>query len=255
MLASLQEILQQNFHKHFSLEQRRNNLYQVFVPIFYPDGDMMDIFIRVNDDGSIILCDCGLSLMRLSYTMDTISAHRSKLLNDIIKSFGAYDNDGEICLTTTKEMLFNNIMQFSQVVNKVVSMELLKTENVDNLFYENAREYICKTFGDTYKLEHNFVPCKESPELVVDYAISGSNATKPIYLFAAQGSTKALNSVIAILKLQKLGKDFFSVVLHNDYSKLSKKDQKNVMSVADKLFYDLPSFMDAGPKYVQQTIH
>lgn len=255
MLATLQGILQQNLHQHFSLEQRRNNLYQIFLPIFYPDGDMMDMFIRVNEDGSITLCDCGLTLMRLSYAIDLESSeHKKNLLADILRTSGAYDDDGEICLNTTKEMLFNNIMQFSQIITNVINMDMLKKDNIESLFYENINQYICKTFANDYKLEHNFTPFASSPEIVVDYVISG-HSKKPIYIFAAKGSNKVLKSVIAILRLHDLGQDFTSVVIHNDYSKLSKNDQKNVMGVADKLFYDLPSFMDAGPRYVQQTIH
>ena len=121
----LKDILQKSFHDKFDLVERKENLYQLIVPLYHEDGDMMDIFIRVSGD-SLSVCDCGMTLMHLSYTFDVDSEHKEKILFEILNQNDVKYEDGNIFIPTTADMLFRNIMQLSQVISKVSSMKMLR---------------------------------------------------------------------------------------------------------------------------------
>ena len=119
---TLKNILKASFHKEFSLEKKRNDIFQLFVPIYHEDGDMMDIFIRPNDSNHLIVCDYGMTLMRLSYTYEINTPYRENLIMRIIAENGAQFDNGNIFIKTTPELLFANIMQLSQVLTKISGM-------------------------------------------------------------------------------------------------------------------------------------
>ena len=50
---AIENVLSRSLKQSFRLEEKRNALYQVFVPIYHEDGDMMDIFIMSREDGSV----------------------------------------------------------------------------------------------------------------------------------------------------------------------------------------------------------
>ena len=40
----LNKYLSKSFNNQFEIKEKRQNLYQILLPLFYPDGDMLDIF-------------------------------------------------------------------------------------------------------------------------------------------------------------------------------------------------------------------
>ena len=125
MEKEIRDLLKRSLHDKFSLVKRRENIYQLIAPLYHEDGDIMDIYIRA-DGASLVVCDCGMTLMRLSYYFDINTPRKEQIMMEIIADNGAQCVDGEILIPTKPNMLFANIMQFSQVIAKVSSMKTLR---------------------------------------------------------------------------------------------------------------------------------
>lgn len=240
------EILRSAFHKDFQLVEKRHNLYQLFVPIYYEDGDMMDIFLQQTTNNYIRVCDCGLTLMRLSYTFELNSEKKKHILRTILSENDAAVENGNIFIDTTRELLFETIMQFSQVLTKVSAMKMLSRKSTKNMFYEDLETYIADTFKD-FNPQKNYLPIAGKDEYCVDYRLTAGN--NDLFLFAIRGDAKALSSIVSILTFQQKKIPFNSVIVHDDYNTLSLATQKRIMNVADKQFFDWASFKDSASDY------
>lgn len=244
----IQCLLQKSFPQNFSMEQRRNNLYQIFVPIFYDDGDMMDIFIQETENGCFRVCDCGMTLMRLSYTFDISTDRRKKILADILNETGAISEEGNIYIPSTQELLFENVMQLSQTITKILAMRYTAKKYVASMFYEDIDEYIMSSLTD-FLPRKNYSPIKDHEEFGVDYFFQIKDRP-PIFLFAIRGNEKALDSALSVLAFQKWNISFTSVAVHDNFSSLSVAAQKKITNVMDKQFFDYPSFENASQEYL-----
>ena len=236
---AIENVLSRSLKQSFRLEEKRNALYQVFVPIYHEDGDMMDIFIMSREDGSVIICDCGKTLMRLSYSYDMNTPRKEKILTDILKSNGASIKDGNIFLPSSPDLLCENVMQLSQTIAQVDAMRYQKKSSMPSFFYDDVDAFIDERL-QAFHPEKNISPLENRDELIVDYRLTIRE--QPFFLFTILGNTKALSSVISILTFQKEKLPFTSIAVHSNYSDLSLSTQKKIMNAADKQFFDLASF-------------
>lgn len=244
----LKDILQRSFHDKFDLVERKENLYQLIVPLFHEDGDMMDIFINTAEN-SLVVCDCGMTIMRLSYTFEIDTKHKEKILFEILSQNDAKYNDGNIYIPTTSDMLFRNIMQLSQIISKVSAMKMLRKNNVASLFYENVQEYIYSSLS-VYNPQRDFLPLKNHDEHSVDYFLTVNK--KPAYLFAVKGESRALVATVAVMAFQREKLPFTGIAISDDFGSLPVKTQKRIISAMDKLFYDYNDFAENSPAYFER---
>lgn len=249
-MQDIGDILSRSLNNSFHLEEKRNNLYQIFVPLFHDDGDMMDIYIQPNNDGTITICDYGNTLMRLSYTFEINSARREKILNSIISDNGGYLDDGNICIKTTPNLLFENVMQLSQIISQVDGMKLSRHRSVKSVFYDDMDEYIENNL-QSFHPQKNILPIPSRDDLTVDYGLTVNN--KPFFLFGILGNEKALSSVISILSFQQEKIPFTSIAIHSSYKDLSQMTQKKIMNAADKQFFDLNSFYETAVSFFERA--
>lgn len=246
----LNNMLTKSFYHTYQLQKRRENLYQIFVPLYHEDGDMIDLFIRTDGD-KLMVCDCGMTLMHLSYSFDIDTKRKQKILDNIVADAGGVNDDGNLCMSVSDNMLYESIMQFSQMVSKVSAMKMMRHENIINLFYEHFTSYMNETFKDFHP-QKNFLPLPGRSELKVDYAFQ--TGTKPVYLFGVVGNNRAKDAIISMLSFQHDNLPFFGVVVHDDYQALSKNTQKVIMNVADKQFYDLNSFTESKDEFITRYL-
>ena len=151
----LQKNISEGFHKNIFLKEKRPNLYQVFLPFYYPDGDMIEIFLEVSANNNIIIIqDMGMTLMRLSYNFDLNSKNKKKVFNEILNNYQMEESEGSLKIIAPCDEIFSYLMQFIQVIIKISDLEFLKRETVKNLFYEYFEKFI------TVDLE-KFNPIKE----------------------------------------------------------------------------------------------
>lgn len=249
----VEDCLRKSFANHFSLVKKRDGLYQLMIPVFHPDGDMFDIFLQINDVNAISIIDCGLTLMRLSYVFDIDTDNKTQLLHRIVyQARGNIDLEtGVISMSSTLDQLFNNIMQFTQLITSVLSFTLLQRKTVASIFYEKVNKFVNQSLNK-YLFQEGFIPLSDETDLKIDYVFKNNN--KSIFLFPVSSESKAKDIIINIYTLQVANYPFMSVVVHDSYDKLSKSTQKKIMKLADKQFYDFSDFEEVAPNYFKKVL-
>jgi len=134
-MEKLEKIIEKEFNNRAKIVKRRADIYQLYIPIFHEDGDMIDIFISPKGEDRFTISDYGQTLMRLSYSYDIDSENKEAILKKIVSESKMEEKDGNIMLVSDVESLFNNIMQAAQTYAKVGSMKYFKREVIESLFY------------------------------------------------------------------------------------------------------------------------
>jgi len=240
--------IKHQFNNRVDLYEKRRGIFQLIAPFYHEDGDMFDIFIEEKDD-KIIISDYGMTLMRLSYEYEIDTPNKEKIFSKIISENLAKEINGKIFIESTQENIYQSILQFSQAIAKVSNMRLYKREVIKSLFYEMLDEFIM-TDLQQFKPESNLYPLQSRDDLEVDYLFSVSN--KPLYLFGVKDNTKARLAVISCLEFQKANLSFESIVVHEDFEALSKKDRSRITSAGDKQFVCLDDFKSRGSSYISR---
>ena len=73
--------LQEGFNQRVRFINKRPNIWQLIIPVYYEDGDMIEIFLEIinKEAGLIRICDYGMTLMRLSYSYELNTANKEKI--------------------------------------------------------------------------------------------------------------------------------------------------------------------------------
>lgn len=243
------DLLKQQFNNRVDIREKRPGIYQLIAPFYYEDGDMMDIFIQESSEGKLRICDYGMALMRLSYSYDTDTPNREKIFNRILTENNLSEDNGNIYIDIDPEKLYMAVLQFTQTISKVSNMSQFKREVIQSLFYEMLEEFICTDLAK-YNPVPKVLPIQERDELEVDFAFNTSQ--KPIYLFGVKGTPKARLSTICCLEFLKAGLPFRSIIVHEEFDALPKKDRKHITSAADKQFVNLEDFQENGKLFLER---
>lgn len=126
--------IKKDFNGKFSVKKKRPDIYQLYLPIYHEDGDMVDLFIKQTDNDSFELCDYGLTLQRLAYSYDIDTENKESILLKILSENNLSEHEGNICLKTKTENLYSDIMHITQAFAKIGSMRYFKREVIENLF-------------------------------------------------------------------------------------------------------------------------
>jgi hypothetical protein len=127
----MQEIIsyiKSDFNGRVSIKEKRPGIYQLMLPIYHEDGDMIDLFIKKKDKNHYTLCDYGLTLQRLSYSYDVDTENKELILQRILSENSLVEEEGNICLDTKPDTLYTDIMHIAKVLAKVGSMRFLERE-------------------------------------------------------------------------------------------------------------------------------
>lgn len=243
--------MKQNFGS-VTFREKRPNVFKVLLPIFHEDGDMYDIFVEESsvDSSKIRVSDYGLTLMKLSYTFDLDSLHKKEILNNIVSQNRCCINDGNIYIDVFPEQLECAIYQLAQVVSKVSNMEIIGRESLKSLFYDFLDSFMCEELSKQFSVHKNTAP-GTNQDCIVDYEIS---AKKPIYLFGVNDNSKASKVVISCLNFVQDNVPFRSLIVHEDFEKLSAFNQKQITNVSDKQYTSLDEFRRNGILYISREL-
>lgn len=242
--------LREQFNNFFSLKEKRENILQVFAPIYHPDGDMMDIFLtEIPEKGLVRISDFGLTLMRLSYSFDIDTPNKEKIFNKILAENSIQNENGNLYIDVKPDFLYHGIMQFAQAISKITNMRLYKREVIHSLFFEMLDEYIM-TKLQKYNPRKNFYPLPGHEEYEVDYCFN--DRRRPIYLFGVNNSAKARLATICCQKFIAEKLNFRSLIVLESLDVIGKKDQARLMSAADKQFPSLEDFQKHAEEYIER---
>lgn len=215
----------------FDLQERRPGAYQLILPIFHEDGDMVDIYLQDSPAGNefVRVCDFGLALMRLSYTFDFNTAARQRILDGILHNNGVVNDSGNLYLEAPLGALYESILQFAGCIQKVCNMRYWSREVIRSSFYEDLEHYIVNELG-RFTPVRDLTPLQDYP-VTVDWSLSYNQ--RQFYVFGVLGGDKAKVVAISLLELQKAAVQFISLVVHEDMDELVTRDARYLTSNAD----------------------
>lgn len=232
------EYIKRSFNNRINIREKRPGIYQLIMPLYHEDGDMIDIFIE-EKNGSYYLCDYGMTLMRLSYSYEIDTPNKETIFQRILSENRLEEDNGNLYFITKKESLYSDIMHITQAYMKIGSMRYFKREVIESLFYELLKEIITKELTE-FKPRLNVLPIPERDDLEVDYEFMPNG--HPVYLFGVKDAAKARLSTISCLEYQKANLNFRSFIVHEDFEKLPKKDRSRLTNACDKQFTSLDDF-------------
>lgn len=247
------QILQEQFGRGLSLRERRPGVFQVIAPLYFEDGDMVDIFLEESEtsEGQVKITDHGMTLMRLSYSFDINSENKERIFRRIVEENGLLEENGRLFIVCSRERLYPSILQFAQGVAKVSSLQYLKREISRSMFYEMLEEFVRQNLS-MYNPRARYAPLPEREDLEVDHLLEVGS--RPLFLFGVKDSPKARLVTISCLEFQKAGLPFRSCVVHEDFESLNYKDQIRLLSASDKQFPSLDDFREHGPDFIRREL-
>ena len=232
------ENIKLSFNNRVNIREKRPGIYQLILPIYHEDGNMVDVFIE-EKNGTFCLSDFGMTLMRLSYSYEIDTPNKETIFQKILSENRLTEENGSITYITKKESLYTDILHVTQAYMKIGSMRYFKREIIESLFYEILEEIIMKYLSE-YKPKSKILPLPERDDLEVDYEFSPNG--HPVYLFGVKDVSKARLATISCLEYQKANLKFRSFIVHEDFEKLSRKDRSRLTNACDKQFTSLDDF-------------
>ena len=231
--------------------EKRPNLFKVIIPFFHEDGDMYDIFIEESPTNRdlIRISDYGLTEMRLSYVLDLDTEHKKEVFQDIVSQNRCSMDNGNIFLDVRPDQFTIGIYQFAQTISKITNMEIISRESLKSYFNELLEQFIFSNL-DKYKIRKNTQPT-DDVDLTVDYEIP---AEKPIYIFGVKDDSKASKVVIACLQFQAACLPYRSLIIHENFDKLSSFNKNQITNIGDKQFTTLNEFEKQGISYIKREL-
>lgn len=244
------EALKSQFNDRIRFVEKRPGIYQLMAPFYHEDGDMFEIYLeKKSENNGIRISDHGMTLMRLSYEYDIDTPNKRRIFEKMLTENQVFERGGRIFIDTGLEQLYPSVMQFAQTVGKISNMRLFKREVIKSLFYELLEEFINDQLA-RFKPKSNVLPIPERDDLEVDYCFP--EFPKPLYIFGVKDDTKARLTTISCLEFQRAKIPFKSIVVHEDFDGLSKKDRRRITSAVDKQFVDLDDFKSHADKYLDR---
>ena len=243
-LDEVKQLLNSGLLKSLDVYERRDNIFQLIVPILHEDGDMVEIYVQDSPagDGTVRLCDHGLTLMRLSYTFDPSTSARQRILDSILINNGVHNDGGNLFLDSSKERLHESILQYAGCVQKVCNMRYWSRESVRSAFYDDLKQYVVESLS-IYSPEAD-VPAIPDFPITVDWALEHNR--RSLYVFGVLGNDKAKSVAIALLEYKKMMLPFISLVVHEDMESLGIRERLYLTRNADKQYPLLTDFQDSG---------
>lgn len=245
------ELLKYQFNNKITFQEKRPGIYQLIAPFYHEDGDMIDIFLEPTGQGRVRISDYGMTLMHLSYSYDIDTSNKERIFEKIITENGLNEQDGNIYFEIDSANLYAAILQYAQTVAKVSNMRQFRREVVQSLFYEMLDDFIFTNLNNYIPIKSEF-PILERDDLEVDYAFH--KGIKPVYLFGVKDPSKARLTTISCLEFQKAKLNFNSIVVHEEFDLLPKKDRSRLTSAADKQFTDLDDFKNNAEQYLEREM-
>ena len=243
-VSSVQESLRRSLGAGLDIYERRSGTFQLIVPIRHEDGDMVDIYLQDSPrgDGYIRICDFGMTLMRLSYTLDLNTPTRQRIFDSILMNNGVANDDGNLFLDTPITLLYESILQFAGCAQKVCNMRYWNRENIRSAFYDDLNEYVENELTQ-FSPVPGVSPLPDYP-ITVDWLLKHNS--RDFYLYGVRGDDKAKSVALSLRECQQAHIPFISLVVHENMDDLGSEERFYLTKYADDQYPTLDDFREQG---------
>lgn len=233
--------------------ERRPNIYQLIVPIFHEDGDIVDVYLEDSPlgNGDIRICDFGLTIMRLSYTFEISTSNRQRILDSILLNNGVRNDGGNFYLDTPVTQLRENVLQFAGCVQKVCNMRYWNRDIIRSTFYEDLEHYVTTDLKQFSPTPDNS-PLEDYSIISVDWTLSIHN--RSLYIYGVKGNDKAKGVAISLLEFHKRRLQFISMIVHEDLEELGSKEIVYLTKNADLQYPTLEDFKETSIQDIERLV-
>lgn len=250
-MEEVKKILREQFSSRFSIREKRPGIFQLILPVYHEDGDMIEMFIEKFGENNYKISDYGMTIMRLSYSYELDSPNKETIFQKMLTENHLSEENGIIFYNTNSDSLYPSIMNFAQTISKICGMRYFKREIIESLFYEMLDEFIFSSLKK-YNPSKNIYPITERDDLEADYQFMPNG--HPVYLFGVKDTSKARLATISCLEYQRIDLKFKSFIVHEDFEKLPRKDRTRLTSACDKQFTSLDDFKSNAVKFFEKEI-
>jgi len=242
------DAIRSQMNDHVRFAEKAPGVYQAMTPFFHEDGDMIEVYLeKAGDNGKVRITDHGMTVMRLSYFYDIDTPNKERIFHKILSENQVSEDNGRLFIDAEGPSVYPSMMQFIHTVGKVTNMQQFKREVIKSLFFELLDEFVMEDLAQ-FSPKKQFYPIDDREDLEVDYSLN--DHPKPLYIFGVNNSLKARLTTICCLEYQKGKIPHKSLIVHENFELLNKKDQTRITSAADKQFTDLDDFRKRGKDYI-----
>ena len=232
-VEKLIETLNAELNNRIASVERRTGVVQIIAPYYHSDGDMHEVYL-VQDmaTGAWKLSDLGQTLMRLSYTFDTLSDGRDALVQNIVAENGlAVSGAGLIEAPVDPGTIFFHFMGMERAISQIMAIQHQQSNRQSSRFLEEVYSSI-QEYLPEFQIERDYVPLVSREDLTVDIKIASE--ARPFFVYVARSDSQYLRAGITCSELSKLRVRFRSVVIIEDSGKISQQNWKTVTNIVSK---------------------
>ncbi|MBI5857402.1 MAG: DUF1828 domain-containing protein [Sphingobacteriales bacterium] len=248
-MEAIFEAIKKSFNNKIKVETKRPNIFQLYLPLYHEDGDMIDIYLEKSRDNSFVIADHGKTLQRLSYEFDIDTPNKETILEKILLENGLNERNGNIFMPTTSQTIFTDLLHVTNAYSKIGSMKYFKREMLESLFIEMLEEYIFSELVD-FNPKSKVVPMPASPEYEVDYSFSPNG--HPVYLMGIKHPSQAKLATINFMAFKLAKLNFRGWVVYESFESLGKSDISRLSNASEKQFTSFNNFKEDIRYYLEK---
>lgn len=245
----------EGFKRAVTLSIRRPDLYQLRVPYYYPDGDMIEIFLSPQSSGTVLIQDMGLTLMRLSYEFSMDTKNKQKIFHDVLAQFSAEEKGGNVQVVAPIDQIFPYLMQFIQLITRISDISYLKREVVKSLFYEYFDSFMHEAFDPVRKVIKDYYPeFDREKQYPTPYALVNGNPRSPICFFPIASDSKCNDAIITIQQYELKQFRPETIAVYENMELLGRRPIARLSNVVGKQFSTLQGNQDRIKEFTSRLI-
>lgn len=124
----LEKALRKDFHAEVKLIKHKDKLVFIEIPLFFPDGDAYQIYIK-EMNGKMRLTDMGHTLLHLSYENDIIKLIRGEnkvMFYQILTKNGIKEEKGEFLIDTNLDTIGFHLSSLTKALTSIFDLPAAK---------------------------------------------------------------------------------------------------------------------------------
>gem|GEM_PF-5405608 len=232
-------------YRHFRIESYKPNIYQVFSPYHYDDGDMYIIFLEQVDEKTLCLRDFGSTYMSM-YGLNNIEKY-DYAFQKVLRAHGLSEAEsGEISIQFDITDFDTKLNDYLMGITKLTSTEYFEKERNTNRFYTQFNDLIADKFQAKFQMEAKYKPLQgEYSECEIPWAITKTEKA-PIFIFPVSGRQKLKSSLLTLHDLREEEFFSFNCSVYENVDSLDKQDMKRANRLFEKQINSYEAFIEHG---------
>lgn len=231
--------------------QKRPGITQILAPFYHNDGDMHEVFIQKGEQaGTWMISDFGMTMMKLSYSYDSLSDGRETLVQTLATENGLTYEHGALRISSSEDSLFFAFMGMQRAISQIMSLSFQKQIRTSSTFIQEIVEALMDKLADLNP-QKDYLPVNNREDLLVDICIPSQ---RPIFIFPVRDDARYLRAGLTCSQLKDLKVKSKSLVLIEDDRAIKQPNFKTVTNLVDKQLFGKDSILNFAPEFVRNEI-